>query len=116
MAEDIRLKACRLLGIQRIEEFNGFKGGYEAIRVVVVSAPRDVCRYGGKTKRRENSSICGITTYSLINGSDSSEGGSGVFVSARAVLVTSSSESVTSRNEHQTERQSVTTNTTLLRK
>ena len=35
LTEDIRLKACRLLGIQRIEVYNGFKGGIDEIRAVM---------------------------------------------------------------------------------
>ena len=42
MTEDIRLKACRLLGIQRIEEYNGFKGGYEEINAVETPKRFDV--------------------------------------------------------------------------
>ena len=35
LTEDIRLKACRLLGIQHIEVYNGFKGGIDEIRAVM---------------------------------------------------------------------------------
>ena len=34
ITEDIRLKACRLFGIQRIEVYNGFKGGLDEINAV----------------------------------------------------------------------------------
>ncbi|CBK24541.2 uncharacterized protein [Blastocystis hominis] len=33
ITEDIRLKACRLFGIQRIELYNGFKGSLDEINV-----------------------------------------------------------------------------------
>ena len=34
MTEDIRLKACRLFGIQNIELYNGFKGDKDDIQRV----------------------------------------------------------------------------------
>lgn len=37
LTEDIRLKACRLFGIQHIELYNGFKGGIEEITKVPLS-------------------------------------------------------------------------------
>ena len=53
VTEDIRLKACRLFGIQHIETYQGFKGGKDAIQRVLFENCFYVVGMGEESRDRD---------------------------------------------------------------
>ena len=60
MTEDIRLKACRLFGIQNIELYNGFKGDKDDIQRV---GGIGLCSHLGVGEEQEDGTFTEAVVY-----------------------------------------------------